>query len=530
VPDDSSSRYVAHQIARALTKDEQECNSLVESFFEGSTSRLRSIEHILRQLNGTVADKPWIILGDFNATKSQHEMKLLQEKGGLLDAAEIAGIDSAITWDPETNTNVRYSVQPTDARGNPVSLYGVLSAWYDGRPRTIDHIFLNKKWQTSDVKEGRIVLDRPENGLFASDHYGVLASLDATRMVRGVITDPDEVPPTIGEESEVLPFAAYDSYTGFGGGAKGFLLNALGKKESIDVLAFLSTKGERWYRAVFSIPDFELRQGKKFDLSFDLSVDFDKYLEYSYFGIGNRSRKEHESKYTKEPLEILGVFSRGFSKEFVAQIGLKYRTVRNYGYDGSGFFARALPPINFGRSSALTIVGAVRYDSRDGHVNPSRGQVVEIAGETGGTSLMGDYSISSWTCALQTYHVLFYPKTVFAARFWGQNVAGNTLPVHVLAAVGGNRNLRGYSQDRFIDNAAMGVNGEVRFPIFWRFGGVMGMDAARVFPSFAQATFSEWYCNPVVGLRLYMDKFVARADLGFGKEMTGFYLNFGQLF
>jgi hypothetical protein len=27
-----------------------------------------------------------------------------------------------------------------------------------------------------------------------------------------------------------------------------------------------------------------------------------------------------------------------------------------------------------------------------------------------------------------------------------------------------------------------------------------------------------------------MDTFVVRADIGFGKETTGFYLNFGQLF
>jgi hypothetical protein len=36
--------------------------------------------------------------------------------------------------------------------------------------------------------------------------------------------------------------------------------------------------------------------------------------------------------------------------------------------------------------------------------------------------------------------------------------------------------------------------------------------------------------NSLVGLRFSMDTFVVRADLGFGKETTGFYLNFGHLF
>jgi hypothetical protein len=76
----------------------------------------------------------------------------------------------------------------------------------------------------------------------------------------------------------------------------------------------------------------------------------------------------------------------------------------------------------------------------------------------------------------------------------------------------------------------MGVNSELRFPIFWRFGGILGFDAARVFPSLGKVALRDWAYNSVVGLRFYMDTFVVRAEVGFGKETTGFYLNFGQLF
>jgi outer membrane protein assembly factor BamA len=332
------------------------------------------------------------------------------------------------------------------------------------------------------------------------------------------------------KELEGFPILSYDTDTGFGYGAKAFILNYLGVNESFDMIAFNSTKGERWYRVVFSIPDIELRQGKVYPLSFDLTVDFDKYLKNNFYGVTNLSRWEDRETYTKEPLEILAVISRGFTREFVAQIGLKYRTVRNSGYDQLGLFARTLPAINRGTSSALTICGLARYDSRSSYVNPSRGQVAEFAFETGGSWLSGDYSMTSTTFALQTYHVLFYPKTVFAAKLWGQMVGGRDLPLHVLATAGGNRTLRGYPQDRFVDKAAMGVNAEARFPICWRLGGVLGIDAARVFNSLADVTLADWAYNPLVGLRFYMDTFVVRADIGFGKETTGFYLNFGQLF
>jgi len=76
----------------------------------------------------------------------------------------------------------------------------------------------------------------------------------------------------------------------------------------------------------------------------------------------------------------------------------------------------------------------------------------------------------------------------------------------------------------------MGVNSEVRFPIHWRFGGVLSIDAARTFNPLGNVALRDWAYNSVVGLRFYMDTFVVRADLGFGAETTGFYLNFGQLF
>jgi endonuclease/exonuclease/phosphatase family metal-dependent hydrolase len=530
VPDDSSARYVARQIASSRTQDEHKIMQVVQECFSDADSRMRSVELMLRQLNGPYGDKPSIVLGDFNACSSQPEIRRLRTGSNLLDAAEIAGVGSALTWDPERNTNIRFSVQPVDASGDSLPPSGLLSAWYDGRPRTIDHIFLNRSWKSSDVEAAHIVLDKPENGLFASDHYGVLAELDFSQVVKSASTNPDEVPDAVEKELEGLPILSYDTDTGLGYGVKGFLLNYLGAEESFDVIAFNSSKGERWYRMVFSVPDFELRQGKVYPLSFDLTLDYDKYLKNNFYGIGNHSREADRETYSKEPVEILGVLSRGFTREFVAQVGLKYRTVRNFGYEQSSFFARSLSAVDKGTSSALTMVGSVRYDSRDSFVNPSRGQVAEVSLEAGGSWLLGDYSIASTTLALQTYHVLFYPKTVFALKLWGQSVGGNNLPIHVLPTAGGNRTLRGSAQDRFLDKAVMGVNAEVRFPIYWRLGGLLGIDAARVFNSPANVTLADWAYNPVVGLRFYMDTFVVRADIGFGRETTGFYLNFGQLF
>lgn len=530
VPEDTSARYVARQIASMKSHDEEKIQDIVNGCFSDAGNRMRSVEILLENIDRQHSGRAFIVLGDFNAGPSQPEIRRFTEAGRFLDVVESSDIGLVVTWDPERNTNVRYSVQPIDAKGDTLDTYGLLTAWYDAKPRRIDYIFLNDQWRVSDVADVRVVLDQPANGLFASDHYGLLATVNLSRVASQKNDTDDGIIAAPERKFEALPILSYDTDVGMGYGAKAFFLDFLGGSESFDLVAFNSTKGERWYRLVFSVPDFELRQGKVFPVSFDLIADYDKYLKNNFYGVGSGSRADERETYTKEPFEILGVASSGLSKEFVAQIGLKYRTVRNFGYETGKPFAEDLPAINHGRSSAWTLYGAARYDSRDSYINASRGQVAQLEIESGGSWLAGDYSITSTTFALQTYHVLFYPKTVFAARLRGHVVGGTDLPIHALASVGGNRTLRGCPQDRFLDKAAGVLNLELRFPLYWRFGGVLGLDVGKVFSSASAVSLYDWAVNPLVGLRFYMDTFLVRADVGFGKETTGFYLNFGQLF
>jgi hypothetical protein len=90
----------------------------------------------------------------------------------------------------------------------------------------------------------------------------------------------------------VFPILMYDSDIGLGYGAKAKFVHYLEKKESFDFIAFNSTKGERWYVFAFSIPDIEIRQGKKYGFSLDIRAEYDKYLENTFFGVGADARKE----------------------------------------------------------------------------------------------------------------------------------------------------------------------------------------------------------------------------------------------
>ena len=84
-------------------------------------------------------------------------------------------------------------------------------------------------------------------------------------------------------EWEAFPIISYDSDAGLGYGVKGFFYNFLKLRESFDLILFNSTKGEHWYRFVFSDVDIQRRQGTKYPAAIDLIVDYDKWISYRYY-------------------------------------------------------------------------------------------------------------------------------------------------------------------------------------------------------------------------------------------------------
>lgn len=512
LPDDSTTSSVTEAFLQGRGAPPSMRAEIAEEIRRGAEERGGQVARLLEFLEVHAAGKPVIVGGDMNATETSPEMQLL---AGRLVHAVPAG-DHPVTWDP-ANANTAYSrllpPQPT--------LQDELQAWYDGIPRAIDHIFLGGGLRPETVASASVFADLPRAGLYVSDHYGLFADV-------GVEAPVDTAVQIVPRSVEALPILSYDTDVGFGYGAKGFVLNALGGSESIDLTVFNSTKGERWYRLVLSVPDFELRQGTTYAWSIDAVVDYDRYLVSNFFGIGSGSRKADRETFTKEVAEVQLVLGRGWSGEFVTQAGVKFKTVRNTGFAPTGLFATTLPAINQGRSSGWAFTTSFRYDSRDSYINPSRGEVVQLDLERG---IGGDYQTSSVSLIVQNYWVLFHPKTVLAARIMGQAVDGTGLPLHTYVSLGGNRTLRGYPQDRFLGKVLLLGNLETRFPILWRFQGLAFYDVGQVRGTAGQLTLNRgWRSNTGLGLRFLMDTFVVRCDVGWSREGSGLYFNFGHLF
>ncbi len=344
------------------------------------------------------------------------------------------------------------------------------------------------------------------------------------------LKDSKEINPILDSKFEILPILSYDSDAGFGYGTKIFFLNYLRSNESFDLVLFNSTQGERWYRVVFSIPDFELRQGKIYSLAFDLLIDYDKRINNSFFGVGNKSSFEDREHYTKEPFEINLTFSKGFSTYFIGQAGVRYKSIRNFHFSDDSRLINLSPKLNSATVRYVSIFTSWRYDTRNSFINPSYGLVLHSEIEYTPPSFLSNIAFTRFAYLTQYYTTFFLTDIILALRLGIQALSGSGLPVQVLLSIGGNNTLRGYPQDRYLDKSSAVFNAELRFPIFWRFGGLIGFDAGKVWSSIGAFDLNRWATNPTIGLRFYMDTFVVRADVGFGKETIGFYFNFGHLF
>ncbi len=398
---------------------------------------------------------------------------------------------------------------------------------YDAKPRRIDYVFLGRGPSGAKVIRSGTGLDSAVDGVHVSDHYASFTDIDVSASFeRGKVGGLREGRSKI----EPLPILSYDTDIGFGYGAKLFLFDLLDSKESIDIVLFNSTEGERWYRGVFSYPDIEYREGTVYPFSVDFTFDYDKWLQNNFYGIGNGSHFSDRESYTRMPVEVSLTFSRGMTREFVGQIVVKYKSIKNYGFDSASILKSLPPSLNSATARYASLGANIRYDTRNSFINPASGTSLQAESEYAPHGILGNISFLRMAVWTQYYYALFYPPTVLALRAGLQQVAGNDLPVQVLTSLGGNNTLRGLSQDRFLDKAMALVNAELRFPIVWRVGGVVGLDAGKVWHNLLEADLRNWAVNPVAGLRLYMDNFVVRTDFGFGHDGTGFYFNFGQVF
>jgi outer membrane protein assembly factor BamA len=331
-----------------------------------------------------------------------------------------------------------------------------------------------------------------------------------------------------------LPILMYDPDIGVGYGAKGKFVDFLGKKESFDLILFNSSKGERWYVFTFQVPDIEVRQGRTYKLSFDLKAEYDKFLNYSYYGVGMEAEKDDESLLTHETKNLQVTLGRGFTPHFVVEASYVLRSI-DYSNPREGDGGRLAPELFALKKKFAPYASVVlRYDTSDSQIHPTTGFRLMLQDDfAGGVVGSKDASFNRVTLDVRKYLLVFGTKDVLAFRALVQYVGGSSIPLFDLASLGGGGTMncmRGYGLNRFLDKGKLLANVEYRFPVWWRVGGNVFVDLGNVWPSLGDIPWGKTAVDYGLGLRFYMPDFAVRVDVGFSKDGMGLYFNFGHVF
>lgn len=342
----------------------------------------------------------------------------------------------------------------------------------------------------------------------------------------------DQSPAETKKSFSGFPILMYDSDIGVGYGGKGKFVNYFGRKESLDLILFNSSKGERWYVFTFSIPDPEIRQGKRYGLAFDFRAEYDKFVKYSFYGLGPDSVKDDETvaSYLKEELGL--TFGHGFSPVFILEGGYILRQYKTFNVEQDRPFSGTLN--GEGKKFSPYVSLTLRYDTSNSQIHPTRGVRFlvqnDFAGRAVGNKVGKYYRL---TLDLRSYNQLFFPKAVLALRGLVQQVSGSNIPLWELSSLGGGSTasaMRGYALNRFMDKGKFLAAAEYRFPIWKRIGANVFAEGGLVWPSWNAIALKKAVFDAGWGLRYYLANFVARFDMGFSREGTGIYFNFGHLF
>jgi outer membrane protein assembly factor BamA len=164
------------------------------------------------------------------------------------------------------------------------------------------------------------------------------------------------------------------------------------------------------------------------------------------------------------------------------------------------------------------------FDTRDNEMNPASGVYADFRGNFAQSSLGGDLSYRTFTLAGN-----WYRRTgpgVLALRGFACGVSDNT-PLFDLCLYGSGSDLRGYEAGRYRDRAMLALQGEYRFPLGGRFGGVVFAGSGKVARTFGDMGSEPDLPSIGAGVR-WLASEAARVNLSVdvakGRDSTGVYV------
>lgn len=263
---------------------------------------------------------------------------------------------------------------------------------------------------------------------------------------------------------------------------------------------------------------------------------------------GDRRRLTYDVNFSRIATDFWGIgyeecrhdYNESKYKYLNSQVRLNYRWRL-----GSHFYAGPLVAMDYIKGSDFErpellhgedmrtfnfgVGGQIEYDSRDNLSSAHHGTFVSVQQQFNPRFLGNSYAFSSTKVHASHYSGL-WRGAILALLLEGNFTYGNT-PWGLLSTFGGSQDMRGYFEGRFRDKSAIITCAELRQHVWHRNGLALWIGAGTVFSRFSQITHRTILPNYGIGYRWeFKHRVNVRADLGFGRGVTGFIFSINEAF
>ena len=323
-----------------------------------------------------------------------------------------------------------------------------------------------------------------------------------------------------------VPYLIYNSTYGLYYGAIGKAKNLMDKEESVTLSAFLISNGGSGANFVASLPDDDSRHGRLYPLGFDLSGAMWKTREERYYGLGSLTPEKGYTVLDNVHNKFTFQFTKPITPRFLGEADIFVA-----GNDYSNIKQGVNPMTAAVQNTAKNYSGGslkLIADLRDQSLDPHAGSYLIGSLDYG----LGNCSYLKGGLDLRAYHTPLRADQILASRLMVAQALGDTIPIYEYPFLGGKDTLRGYTMNRFRDQALALINLEYRFPLVVKwFQTVVFYEAGKVGGRLHRVGFDNWISDYGLGLHLILGgNVVVRGDLGVGAEGMNLYFFYNQAF
>jgi outer membrane protein assembly factor BamA len=326
-----------------------------------------------------------------------------------------------------------------------------------------------------------------------------------------------------------FPYIFYTPETrvGVGGGGGYFFRNPCSCDESRPSTVLGNVIYTQNKQLVLAVQPSIYWRDEKYYLRTELS--YQKFPD-KFYGIGNDTDEDAEEDFTPENFQIIlktqvRLLPGLYLGPLVEFSDSRLKKVTEGGLLASGKIRGS----EGGQASGVGM--EINRDTRDNVYYPSTGGYYQLSAIFFSAVLGSDYEFKRYILDLRQY----LPVTaahVLALQFYGRST-NREVPFQLLSKLGGTYQMRGYYEGRYRDQDMIVLQGEYRLPLWRRFGLVCFAGVGDVACKTSAFHARDFKSSAGLGIRYLLEpeeKLNLRFDFGFGKDTSGFYVNFTEAF